>query len=378
MLFLVFSIHLSIRPRQAAHMAPPWHAGAGGHGRRQSQPSSACPALQNGPCSTAKRHISQGGTARFATAGRPMQHCQTAHIARRNGPFCNGRAASHATRCRPGCLPKQARGRQDRTPPRLRKQSAQGRDHPQQATIQNKGCRASRRNTLKKSESIYIISQYHCNCLLQDAMGREPHRNEATAAATQRSVWNAPGHGRCHACKDKYHITIIASLDARISLHIAYKPHNPQNRTIIMPDKGLKSQQQARATGVSAELPSRRHAALGNRAAGRGRTERQAKWHKTGKAIGKHGAHFQTTAGRHDGPPIAKATGMLPRASTTIARYACRIYIRHHPKKSPRHGRATPPPCCMLTMQGSNIMPAAAMQGMLPDAFLAACIYRCT
>lgn len=47
-------------------------------------------------------------------------------------------------------------------------------------------------------------------------------------------------------------------------------------------------------------------------------------------------------------------------------------------KKSPRHGRATPPPCCMLTMQGSNIMPSAAMQGMLPDAFLAACIYRCT
>lgn len=275
-------------------------------------------------------------------------------------------------------MPKQAPKRQDRTPTRLRKQSAQGRDHPQQATIQNKGCRASRRNTLKKSESIYIISQYHCNCLLQDAMGREPHRNEATAAATQRSAWNAPGHGRCHACKDKYHITIIASLDARISLYIAYKPHNPQNRTIIMPDKGHKSQQQARATGVSAELPSRRHAALGNRAAGRGRTERQAKWRKTGKAIGKHGAHFQTTAGRHDGPPLAKATGMLPRASTTIARYACRIYIRHHPKKSPRHGRATPPPCCMLTMQGSNIMPAAAMQGMLPDAFLAACIYRCT
>ena len=113
-------------------------------------------------------------------------------------------------------------------------------------------------------------------------------------------------------------------------------------------------------------------------AEGRGRTERQAKWRKTGKAIGKHGAHFQTTAGRHDGPPLAKATGMLPRASTTIARYACRIYIRHHPKKSPRHGRATPPPCCMLTMQGSNIMPATAMQGMLPDAFLAACIYRCT
>ena len=378
MFFLVFSIHLSIRPRQAAHMAPPWHAGAGGHGRRQSQPSSAC---RQRPTKTqaygkACRQELQNGP--FRLAKRPMQHCQTAHIARRNGPFCNGRAASHATRCRPGCLPKQARGRQDRTPPRLRKQSAQGRDHPQQATIQNKGCRASRRNTLKKSESIYIISQYHCNCLLQDAMGREPHRNEATAAATQRSVWNAPGHGRCHACKDKYHITIIASLDARISLHIAYKPHNPQNRTIIMPDKGHKSQQQARATGVSAELPSRRHAALGNRAEGRGRTERQAKWRKTGKAIGKHGAHFQTTAGRHDGPPLAKATGMLPRASTTIARYACRIYIRHHPKKSSRHGRATPPPCCMLTMQGSNIMPAAAMQGMLPDAFLAACIYRCT
>lgn len=277
-----------------------------------------------------------------------MQHCQTAHIARRNGPFCNGRAASHATRCRPGCLPKQARGRQDRTPPRLRKQSAQGRDHPQQATIKNKGCRASRRNTLKKSESIYIISQYHCNCLLQDAMGREPHRNEATAAATQRSVWNAPGHGRCHACKDKYHITIIASLDARISLHIAYKPHNPQNRTIILPDKGLKSQQQARATGVSAELPSRRHAALGNRAAGRGRTERQAKWRKTGKAIGKHGAHFQTTAGRHDGQPLAKATGMLPRASTMIARYACRIYIRHHPKKAPgTAGQRRPHVACL-------------------------------
>ena len=99
---------------------------------------------------------------------------------------------------------------------------------------------------------------------------------------------------------------------------------------------------------------------------------------KTDKAIGKHGAHFQTTAGRHDGQPLAKATGMLPRASTTIARYACRIYIRHHPKKSSRHRRATPPPCCMLTMQGSNIMPATAMQGMLPDAFLAACIYRCT
>ena len=285
MLFLVFSIHLSIRHQQAAHMAPPWHAGAGGHGRRQSQPSSACrqrptearaygkaccQGLQNGP---------------FRLAKRPMQHCQTAHIARRNGPFCNGRAASHSTRCRPGCLPKQACGRQDRTPPRLRKQSAQGRDHPQQATIQSKRCRASRRNTLKKSESIYIISQYHCNCLLQDAKGREPHRNEATAAATQRSGWNAPGHGRCHACKDKYHITIIASLDARISQHIAYKPHNPQNRTIIMPDKGHKSQQQARATGVSAELPSRVHAALGNWAEGRGRTERQAKWRKTGKAL---------------------------------------------------------------------------------------------
>lgn len=182
-------------------------------------------------------------------AKRAVPPCKTAHAALPNGTYRKAerpvlqRQGGHATRCRPGCLPKQARGRQERTPTQLRKQSAQGRGHPQQATIQNKGCRASRRNTLKKSESIYIISQYHCNCLLQDAMGREPHRNEATAAATQRSVWNAPGHGRCHACKDKYHITIIASLDARISLHIAYKPHNPQNRTIIMPDKGLKSQQ---------------------------------------------------------------------------------------------------------------------------------------
>ena len=249
-------------------MVPPWHAGAGGHGRRQSQPSSACRQRPTEARAYGKacRKGLQNGT--FRLAKRPMQHCQTAHIARRNGPFCNGRAASHSTRSRPGCLPKQACGRQDRTPPRLRKQSAQGRDHPQQATIQSKRCRASRRNTLKKSESIYIISQYHCNCLLQDAKGRESHRNEATAAATRRSVWNAPGHGRCHACKDKYHITIIASLDARISQHIAYKPHNPQNRTIIMPDKGHKSQQQARATGVSAELPSRRHAALGNRAEG--------------------------------------------------------------------------------------------------------------
>lgn len=46
--------------------------------------------LQNGP---------------FRLAKRPMQHCQTAHIARRNGPFCNGRAASHATRCRPATQP---------------------------------------------------------------------------------------------------------------------------------------------------------------------------------------------------------------------------------------------------------------------------------
>lgn len=46
-------------------------------------------------------------------------------------------------------------------------------------------------------------------------------------------------------------------------------------------------------------------------------------------------------------------------------------------KKAPaRQGNAAP--CCMLTRQGSNIMPAAAMQGMLPDAFLVACIYRCT
>lgn len=348
MLFLVFSIHLSISPRQAAHMVPPWHAGAGGHGRRQSQPSSACRQRPTEALAYGKacRQGLQNGP--FRLAKRPMQHCQTAHIARRNGPFCNGRAASHSTRCRPGCLPKQACGRQDRTPPRLRKQSAQGRDHPQQATIQSKRCRASRRNTLKKSESIYIISQYHCNCLLQDAKGREPHRNEATAAATQRSGWNAPGHGRCHACKDKYHITIIASLDARISQHIAYKPHNPQNRTIIMPDKGHKSQQQARATGVSAELPSRVHAALGNWAAGRGRTERQAKWRKTGKAIGKHVTHFQTTAGRHDGPPLAKATGMLTHASTTIARYACRIYIRHHPKKGPgTAGQRRPHVACL-------------------------------
>ena len=92
----------------------------------------------------------------------------------------------------------------------------------------------------------------------------------------------------------------------------------------------------------------------------------------TGKAIGKHGTHFQTTAGRHDGPP----TGMLPRASTTIARYACRIYIRHHPKKSSWHGRATPPPCCMLTRQDNNRVPAEAMQGMQPDAFLVASNYR--
>ena len=38
---------------------------------------------------------------------------------------------------------------------------------------------------------------------------------------------------------------------------------------------------------------------------------------------------------RQGGTTLAKATGMLPRASTTIARYACRIYIRHHPKKGP-------------------------------------------
>lgn len=183
-------------------------------------------------------------------AKRAVPPCKTAHAALPNGTY---RKAERPVLQRQGGQPRnplQARLFAEAGPwaprphaTRLRKQSAQGRDHPQQATIQNKGCRASRRNTLKKSESIYIISQYHCKCLLQDAMGREPHRNEATAAATQRSVWNAPGHGRCHACKDKYHITIIASLDARISLHIAYKPHNPQNRTIILPDKGLKSQQ---------------------------------------------------------------------------------------------------------------------------------------
>lgn len=101
MLFLVFSIHLSISPRQAAHMAPPWHAGAGGHGRRQSQPSSACRQRPTEALAYGKacRQGLQNGP--FRLAKRPMQHCQTAHIARRNGPFCNGRAASHSTRCRP-------------------------------------------------------------------------------------------------------------------------------------------------------------------------------------------------------------------------------------------------------------------------------------
>lgn len=112
MLFLVFSIHLSIRPRQAAHMAPPWHAGAGGHGRRQSQPSAACrqrptktqaygkacrQGLQNGPCSTAKRHISQGGTARFATAGRPATQPAAGQA------VCRSRPLSAKTARQPGC-----------------------------------------------------------------------------------------------------------------------------------------------------------------------------------------------------------------------------------------------------------------------------------
>lgn len=119
MLFLMFSIHLSISPRQAAHMVPPWHAGAGGHGRRQSQPSSACrqrptkrghtarpavracktgrSALQNGPCSTAKRHISQGGTARFATAGRPATQPAAGQAVCRSKPV-GAKTARH-----PGC-----------------------------------------------------------------------------------------------------------------------------------------------------------------------------------------------------------------------------------------------------------------------------------
>lgn len=110
--FLVFSIHLSIRHQQAAHMAPPWHAGAGGHGRRQSQPSSACrqrptearaygkacrKGLQNGPCSTAKRHISQGGTARFATAGRPATQPAAGQA------VCRSRPVGAKTARHPGC-----------------------------------------------------------------------------------------------------------------------------------------------------------------------------------------------------------------------------------------------------------------------------------
>lgn len=80
MLFLVFSIHLSIRPRQAAHMAPPWHAGAGGHSRRQSQPSSACRQRPNGSAG-----IRQGLPSGLAK--RAVPPCKTAHAALPNGTY---------------------------------------------------------------------------------------------------------------------------------------------------------------------------------------------------------------------------------------------------------------------------------------------------
>lgn len=54
-------------------------------------------ALQNGPCSTAKRHISQGGTARFATAGRPATQPATGQA------VCRSRPLGAKTARQPGC-----------------------------------------------------------------------------------------------------------------------------------------------------------------------------------------------------------------------------------------------------------------------------------
>ena len=54
-------------------------------------------AKQNGPCSTAKRHISQGGTARFATAGRPTTQPAAGQAVCRSMPL------SAKTARQPGC-----------------------------------------------------------------------------------------------------------------------------------------------------------------------------------------------------------------------------------------------------------------------------------
>lgn len=54
-------------------------------------------ALQNGPCSTAKRHISQGGTARFETAGRPATQPAAGQAVCRSMPL------SAKTARQPGC-----------------------------------------------------------------------------------------------------------------------------------------------------------------------------------------------------------------------------------------------------------------------------------
>lgn len=54
-------------------------------------------ALQNGPCSTAKRHISQGGTARFATAGLPATQPAAGQA------VCRSRPLSAKTTRQPGC-----------------------------------------------------------------------------------------------------------------------------------------------------------------------------------------------------------------------------------------------------------------------------------
>ena len=54
-------------------------------------------ALQNGPCSTAKRHISQGGTARFATAGQPATQPAAGQA------VCRSRPVGAKTARHPGC-----------------------------------------------------------------------------------------------------------------------------------------------------------------------------------------------------------------------------------------------------------------------------------
>lgn len=203
-------------------------------------------ALQNGPCSTAKRHISQGGTARFATAGRPATQPAAGQA------VCRSRPVGAKTARHPGCGSKAPKAETTHSRPQYKAKGAA----PHDATP------SKNPNLFISYRNITVIACFKMRrAASRIATRRQPRQHNAPDGMR-------PGHGRCHACKDKYHITIIASLDARISQHIAYKPHNPQNRTIIMPDKGHKSQQQARATGVSAELPSRVHAALGNRAEG--------------------------------------------------------------------------------------------------------------